>query len=103
MLLKKRDPKDNYEYSWWGYLHINGNVQVKRYYSPEQLLDAEDSPFVKIIVYPFNAINRESAELIIIKKLEDEQTRKRRRFKTIGGSSIDDSRNRKFSNYGLEA
>lgn len=70
MLLKKREPKDKYEYDWWGYLHENGTVQVKGYYSPAQLLDAEESTFVLIIVYPFKALNREEAELIIKQKLK---------------------------------
>ena len=103
MLLKKREPKDKYEYDWWGYLHVNGNIQVKGYYSPEQLLDAEESTFVQKIVYPFKALSREEAELIITKKLRDESIREKKTLKTLGGSSINNSGYKNRSAYGLEA
>jgi hypothetical protein len=103
MLLKKREPKDKYEYDWWGYLHQNGTVQVKGYHSPDQLLDAEESTFVQRIVYPFKALNRDEAELIINKKLKDEEIREQKLFRNPNGSSINNSGNRKISSYRLEA
>jgi len=52
---------------WWGYVHINGSHQVKRFFSKEDLDDARSSPFVDEVVEPFDALNREDA----LKKLEN--------------------------------
>lgn len=52
---------------WWGYLHTSGSIQAKRYFEPLDIHESEQSPFVKVIVQPFYAKNREEA-LIIIKK-----------------------------------
>jgi hypothetical protein len=103
MLLKKREPKDKYEYDWWGYLHVNGKIQVKGYHTPEQLLDAEESTFVQRIVYPFKALNRDEAELIITKKLKDEEVREKKLFRNPGQGGSNYSSNRRTSTYGLEA
>lgn len=105
MLLKKREPKDKYEHEWWGYLHVNGKIQVKGYYAPEQLLDAEESTFVQKIVYPFKALNKDEAELIITKKLKDEDIRKEKFAGIVSGSSTSNSGHKRKheSTYGLEA
>ena len=47
---------------WYGYLHINGNIQVKRYFSREDIFEADCSPFVKRTTDTFEAENREDAE-----------------------------------------
>jgi len=47
---------------WYGYLHINGNKQVKRYFSREDIFEADGSPFVKRTTDAFEAENREDAE-----------------------------------------
>lgn len=52
---------------WWGYLHDNGSIQVKRFFSEDDLDDALDSPFVARVVRPFSAKSREDA----IAKMED--------------------------------
>jgi len=31
---------------WWGYLHVEGTLHVKPYFSAEDLLEARQSPFV---------------------------------------------------------
>jgi len=46
---------------WWGYLHTNGKVQVKRYFDARDLSDAEESDFVQRITQPFDADDREEA------------------------------------------
>lgn len=46
---------------WWGYLHINGSIQVKRYFDQRDTDEAEESPFVDKVVYPFDAVDRQDA------------------------------------------
>lgn len=54
---------------WWGYLHINNNVQVKRYFDKRDIEEAFVSDFVnKVTDNPFPAKNREEA-LKICKEL----------------------------------
>jgi hypothetical protein len=46
---------------WWGYLHTEGTVQVKRFFDQLDITEANQSPFVKEIVQPFDAASREEA------------------------------------------
>lgn len=46
---------------WWGYLHINGSVQVKRYFDERDLDDAYESDFVDLVIQPFPADGRADA------------------------------------------
>lgn len=46
---------------WWGYLHSNGTIQVKRYFDVEDLMEARGSPFVDKVFQPIQAENREDA------------------------------------------
>lgn len=46
---------------WWGYRHISGTLQAKRYWSMMEIDDARESPFVKLIYGPFNADGRDEA------------------------------------------
>ncbi len=46
---------------WWGYLHINGAVQTKRYFGKQDIREAMESDFVAQTVGPFNALNRGQA------------------------------------------
>jgi hypothetical protein len=41
--------------SWWGYLHTDGHIQVKRYFDPLDLKEAHESPFVERVFPPFAA------------------------------------------------
>jgi len=48
---------------WWGYRHINGSLQVKRYFDSRDLDDARDSDFVISYTGPFDASDRDDALL----------------------------------------
>lgn len=63
---EKRD-----EILWWGYLHSNGTIQVKRWYgdTKDYTDDCEDNPFIVRVVPPFNASCRLAAEEIVIKQV----------------------------------
>lgn len=56
---------------WWGYLHQNGSVQVKRWFGNHK--DYQDdcigNPFVLQVVEPFAANSREEAINIITERL----------------------------------
>lgn len=53
------------ELLWWGYRHINGSLQAKRYFSTEDLSEARQSPFVASVCPPFSAAGRDEALKII--------------------------------------
>jgi hypothetical protein len=54
---------------WWAYLHVNGTLQLKRYWGdPLDLQEAGESPFVSKYTQPFEAEGREDA-LEIARKL----------------------------------
>ena len=55
---------------WWGYIHTNGSIQVKRYFGAEDIREAHDSPFVARVHGPFLAVDRDQA-ISIIKQKED--------------------------------
>lgn len=49
---------------WWGYKHVQGTYQAKRYLGTAtdfEILDAIDSDFVETIVPVFEAVNRDQA------------------------------------------
>ena len=47
---------------WWGYIHTNGSIQVKRYFGdPMDLAEARESPFVHKVFGPFDASSRHEA------------------------------------------
>lgn len=46
---------------WWGYLHINKTIQVKRFFGVKDIQDAHESPFVAKIFGPFEAQSRDEA------------------------------------------
>jgi len=50
--------------TWWGYIHANGSVQVKRFFDQRDIDEAIKSPFVRSVYGPFEADNREDAKLI---------------------------------------
>ena len=58
---------------WWGYIHINGSVQVKIFFSDLDLEEADESPFVRKVFKPFEANSREDAiKIIKLKESSDE-------------------------------
>lgn len=55
-------PVDNTnQIMWWGYRHINGTIQVKRFFSHEDIREAKQSAFVSAVCGPFLAEGREHA------------------------------------------
>ncbi len=46
---------------WWGYIHINGSVQVKRFFDQRDIDEALESDFVERTFGPFEVENREAA------------------------------------------
>ena len=56
---------------WWGYRHLGGTYQVKRYTEPRDVEEASESPFVLHACGPFKAWDREEA-LRTVKTLTDE-------------------------------
>jgi hypothetical protein len=56
---------------WWGYLHSNGKIQVKRWFGDHKDYtdDCEGNDFVQEVVRPFEAETWEEAEKFITKQL----------------------------------
>ena len=56
---------------WWGYLHKNNSIIVKRWFGDlkDYTDDCEDNDFVVRVVPPFEAASREQATEIIVKAL----------------------------------
>ena len=56
---------------WWGYLHSNGTIQVKRWFGDHKdyTEDCEGNDFVVSVVRPFVADSREEALEFITKQL----------------------------------
>ena len=53
---------------WWGYKHVSGTYQAKRYFSQLDTDEAKESPFCKAVVGPFMATDRDEA-LSIVKSI----------------------------------
>ena len=48
--------------AWWGYIHQDGSVQVKRWFGDQRDIDeARESDFVETTYGPFKAANRSAA------------------------------------------
>lgn len=60
------------EIMWWGYLHANGTIQVKRWFGDHKdyTEDCEGNDFVQLVVPPFHAKDRNEAEIIIRETLK---------------------------------
>ena len=56
---------------WWGYLHSNGTVQLKRWWGDVQdyTTDCAGNDFVAKVVPPFAAEDRETALAYLNRKL----------------------------------
>jgi len=56
---------------WWGYLHSNGPLQLKRWLGDHKdyLDDCDGNPFVQQVVRPFEASTHEEALEILKKRL----------------------------------
>jgi len=59
---------------WWGYLHSNGTIQVKRWLGDHEDYtgDCQNNPFVKHVIKPFEAESRDAAIRTIAERLYNE-------------------------------
>lgn len=55
---------------WWGYKHINGSFQAKRYLDPLDIYEAQESPFVRNVVGPFESGSRDEALKLVEEKVK---------------------------------
>ena len=60
------------ETMWWGYLHSNGSIQLKRWFGDHKdyTEDCENNPFTKIVITPFGADTDFGARLILQAKID---------------------------------
>jgi hypothetical protein len=70
-----RQPGD---FEYWGYLHQNGTLQVKRWFGDvkDYTEDCEDNIFVDIVVPPFWAKSEAEAVTIIREAISRRKARK---------------------------
>ena len=61
---------------WWGYLHQNNKLQLKRWHGDHQdyTTDCQGNPFVQRVVTPFAASSREEAMEILKQRLAANET-----------------------------
>ncbi len=57
---------------WWGYIHTNGNIQVKPFMDKRDISDAIQSPFCEEVFAEFEAESRDDA-INYIKKLKENE------------------------------
>ena len=48
---------------WYAYEHIEGGIHAKRYFSREDFLEANDSPFVKEVRGPIEGTKEDALNL----------------------------------------
>lgn len=53
---------------WWGYKHISGTYQAKRYFDRLDIQEAMESSFCVQVVGPFEAEDRDEALEIVEQK-----------------------------------
>lgn len=60
---------------WWGYLHSNGTLQLKRWFGDvkDYTDDCEGNPFTVIVVHPFKADNHDDALEILRARIQEHQ------------------------------
>ena len=46
---------------WWGYKHVSGTYQAKRYFELLDIQEANESPMCELVVGPFKAESRDEA------------------------------------------
>ena len=54
-----------HKHKWWGYKHVSGTYQAKRYFDEQDVSEAKESAFSQGVVGPFMAANREEALEIV--------------------------------------
>ena len=50
---------------WWGYLHQDGSIAVKRFFEDRDIQEADESPFVQKTTGPYEAADRLEATRLI--------------------------------------
>ena len=57
---------------WWGYLHSNGTIQIKRWFGDHKdyTEDCWGNDFVKEVIAPFSSNSRKEAQIIIENELK---------------------------------
>jgi len=71
--------------AWWGYIHENDTLHTKRYYGPQDIQEAKESPFCKYVHGPFPARNSE----IAMEELKKHELVRQLRLRT--GTGIENS------------
>lgn len=46
---------------WWGYLHVEGTLHVKRFFGSEDILEAHESSFASLVAGPWECSGSEEA------------------------------------------
>ena len=55
---------------FWGYIHVNGQLQVKRYFDKQDIDEAKESPFVAKYFGPVEADNIDMATDLLKRALK---------------------------------
>ena len=63
----ERKGKNKMDNLWWGYIHTNKSVHVKRFFSDLDIEEAHESPFVAEVYGPWECKGREEA----LKKMKE--------------------------------
>jgi len=64
-----------WRYKWYGYLHIDGSLHVKRFSGDlGDIIECRQSPFVDFVFKPFYADNRNHALSILKQKIFQKDT-----------------------------
>jgi len=56
---------------WWGYVHVSGTLQTKRYFSELDIQEAKESPFCKVVFGPFEVSGRDEALDKVLEKYKE--------------------------------
>jgi hypothetical protein len=67
--MESLEVKSRKKHMFWGYLHTEGTIHIKRYHSQNDIVDGIASPFCKHVVGPILAPNREEGAKIISQRL----------------------------------
>jgi hypothetical protein len=65
---KKMAEEKSGELQWWGYLHKDKSIVLKRYFDHKDIESANESDFVTVTYGPFEAKNRSHALSILRKR-----------------------------------
>lgn len=58
------------EIEWWAYVHVNGSLQVKRFFDLEDIMEAQRSDFVERVFGPVPVGTRSGAIAYFTSKME---------------------------------